>query len=92
MNDRIGGSQRSHAEPLWDRVRQIAVRGYGDGIDMLACIAVLVRGNEQSVTDGINMRGADRTALLIRNALFGRLHLTTMQRLTQSGRGTSTSP
>ena len=57
----------------------MAHRGYLDGIDTLACIEILERGNSPKVIEQIIAAGAGEAAGLIRDSLFGRVHMNVMR-------------
>jgi hypothetical protein len=74
----VSASQTSPADD-WETVRTIATRHYMEGIDILASIATLERGNDPTVVAEVKTAKAGDAALLIQKALFGRVHLATMR-------------
>ena len=63
----------------WEIVRKVAHRGYLDGIDTLACIEILERGNSPEVIEQIIAAGAAKAADLIRKSLLDRMHMNFMR-------------
>ncbi len=60
-------------EERWGRVRGIAADAYRDGIDMLACVEILERGNREETFVPIRDAGGGLAMNRIRDALFWRI-------------------
>ena len=63
----------------WNKFKQTAREGFGEGILILGTIAVIESGNSVSTINGINSAEAGRAAQLLRDAAFARVSLLTVR-------------
>jgi len=69
----------SDLESNIELVREISAFGFREGLDCLACIEILEKGNEPEIVAGINSSDAVDAVKLVRNSLFTRLQIMLMR-------------